>query len=516
MNLFQKLGKAALAKIGFTTHTGPEVHGGAENFEALRRTGFRGYVYFPNLKPQQRITRHTRHEMARRAAWLYENTGLGKMLIDKTALHEAGNGIWPKPRTRNTEWNRLVADRFHDTWGEARLFDVEGVLSYYSAQMSIRRQIKLIGDHFGVLAREEGGMARMKFYAGNQIENATNPRLKDQSQWRDGFRLSPQGRIMQVRVLDPEDAGKFTDIPGEYVQHYHDHLWTGQRRGMSMLHHAASKMLTIDDILFYEQQGVKLTSQIGYVLTVPDEGSTGPSINLPGAERSEVSEGADGTKLTIQKIFEQGSVIPQLPPGFKLETFKSDRPGSSFTGFLDYLVRDVTLGSPYSAEFLYFIANIGGAVVRFVLDEAQARIDEVQDNQLIAQFCRPAYKYWLWHEMQRGAVEYPGDDWYRHDMMRPRKVTVDKGREGKLDDDRFASGKIGPRQYYAPMGVDEEDVEEDAIRSVARKKRRIAEIAAEEGVELTYDEVFSANKSAPPQPPEPEEEEEPPKKKPTK
>jgi hypothetical protein len=163
---------------------------------------------------------------------------------------------------------------------------------------------------------------------------------------------------------------------------------------------------------------------------------------------------------------------------------------------------------------LWFLAGIGGAPMRFILEDAQSRINDIRENVLKPQFCRRFYIFWLWHEMKARRLTYPGDDWWRVDWITPKLITVDKGREGRLDDDRLATGKCSPRLYYGELGLDEEEVEDDIIDAAFRRYRKVEQRSKDEEVPLTYRDIFlpppgSAAAVAPEPEPDPEDDEEP-------
>jgi hypothetical protein len=56
--------------------------------------------------------------------------------------------------------------------------------------------------------------------------------------------------------------------------------------------------------------------------------------------------------------------------------------------------------------------------------------------------------------------------------------------------DLMQRGQISPQRYYALQGLDADTQDADIIRFAARRKKLIAEIAKEEGVELTVADVF--------------------------
>jgi hypothetical protein len=66
------------------------------------------------------------------------------------------------------------------------------------------------------------------------------------------------------------------------------------------------------------------------------------------------------------------------------------------------------------------------------------------------------------------------DDWWKHKLMSDADKSVDIGREGKLYDDRVATGKMSIDSYHALGGEDAADVEDE---NTGRIKERMAKLA---------------------------------------
>jgi hypothetical protein len=129
------------------------------------------------------------------------------------------------------------------------------------------------------------------------------------------------------------------------------------------------------------------------------------------------------------------------------------------------------------------------------------------------QFCVRFWRYALWHFIRNGDLPYPGDDWFRVSFVPPQKTSVDIGRDGKLRLELVRAGLLSRRQYFNELGRDSDTETEDIIRDVARRKKAIERISAEEGIELTESEVFPPAPGAANQYPAEKPEEEKPQKK---
>jgi hypothetical protein len=273
----------------------------------------------------------------------------------------------------------------------------------------------------------------------------------------------------------------------------------GQTRGLSAFSKFAEKLFTIDDIVRAEANGALMRARIAYALTTPsDNGGGGPTLQVPGTNSSETVQNPDGSQFQIQRIrFTDGESmdVPELPAGYDLKMVESGRPGPNLVAFWNELKEDIALATKYTPEFIAFMARSGGAVTRFFLEDAQMQINDVRLNQLEPQFAHRYYIFNLWQRIKGGQFDRLDggvpDDWWRYEMHYPKLITVDKSKDARIDDGRLDTGKMSPNEYFGQLGLDCEEVEDMVIRGYYRRRRRVVEIAEEEGVPpANPDDVF--------------------------
>lgn len=455
---------------------------GEHAFDAARRMKHRGYFFFPDLEPSAQMPRWTRVEINKKVNWLYNNVGAVRMVVDGLSLDEVDTGIWPKATTSNSKFNKAVTDDFHEQWGELKVFDLAAQENFYSAQFAIRRNIRLYGDMFGLLARPrvDGGLPAMSFVPMWGVGNANTP--ADQSAWEDGVLKNAQNRAVKYRILKTRDGKEWEDFEAQDVQHYHDAFWPGQVRGMSGLASVARKLFTIDDIEKAESAGFRLRSRIAYAITRSDEDDGAPPV-LPGAGEVETVEASDGAQLEIQKIVSSAGdevSVANLPAGYEVKLLESAK-ATSGGEFITSLMRDVAYSQLYPPEWVFFVSGLGaGTVFRGVQNRVQRVINSIREFQLIPQFVKPAYVFWLWQRIKAGAYEDVGvpPDWWRRKFITPGLMTVDLAREGALFDRRLESGKMSPARYHGIQGEDDDEVEDEIIAAFIRRQRKLEEARA--------------------------------------
>ncbi len=466
-------------------------------FEAAKRQGFKGYFYFPTLEPSDQMPQFTREETARKINWAYNNIGAIKAVIDGTALDEAGTGLWPKPTTSNPKFNRAVKDRFEAQWGKPKTFHAAGEETFYSAQFLIRRSIRMYGDMFAqFLMSGEGAPApSMHFISMWQCSNASTNTPQDK--WRDGIMSNRLNRSLKFRFVTNPEKTAYRDVSADEVHHLHDPFLNGQKRGISGLAQVARKIFSIDDIERLETAGVKLRTHHAYVIETKQSGDdSGPTL-LPGTGVVEEEVQEDGSKVLVQKLTSQtGEEVAVFEPadGKTVKVVESNKTSESKSWKAE-LLTDVAHATLYPPKYIFGIGGMLGTEVRLEQGKVQRVIDHYRYNQLIPQFVTPAYESWLWDNIENGKFDdieggIPAD-WFRHDVICPKDMSLDPGRDGRLYDERLATGKISASHYQASLfGKDDEEVDDEIILTAIRRKKRTAELAKAEGVEITAEEIF--------------------------
>jgi capsid protein len=460
-------------------------------FEAAQPSLNRGIVWIPTTDPKRELTAYTRMQILRLARWLYNNAPQATYIVEHLAQRAIGTGIVAQPKTSNTAWNKKVDQYFEDrNCAEAWAFDAGAQVNFYTAQSLILRQVIIDGDFFAQFLKTREGAARVRFIGGESV-GAGSSSLGNVSEYtHDGVLLDQFGAPTSFIVGGQE-------IASDQMLHFRHIRRHGQPRGVSWLHSVIPNLRDISEIDGSVKGAYKAGAQIGYMITSNEAAKIGLGAGLK-ATTNEVGE------LTTSDL-PNGILIPRLKPGEKLEAFKNDIPGETYGPVMKKMHADVAFGIGLPPEAMMIGTGLAGTEQRAVLEIAQNFLERLQ-QQVIDQFCRPFYKYWLWHEMQAGRLEYPGDDWWRHEWLAPRKITVDSGRDARAYSEQLDKGHLSPTRYFNMLGLRATEEEDDVIDTFLRRKAKC------EALGLNISEVFPNSVSrgiAAQQPAEPDDDEQP-------
>lgn len=442
----------------------------------------RMWVYSPTLDAQKELTSGSRQELLKKAQWLYNNSGLAGGAVDKIA--RLVGPLQPQARTLDEKWNRLAEQSFGDACRNAAFgVDVAGFVNFDQAVPLLVRQMAIAGDVFWQRITSNSGRGLFRIIPG---ENVGSPVGKEEEGWVDGVQVGKLGKPIRYRVLKAPASQDYNDIRAEDMGgHVRRAYRVGYTRAPSWLARAANTLQDMAEYLAFEKQSAKIGASMAMVITSPEAGQIGLGSSLVKGQSSSSQQ-----PMTVDAMT-NGSIIPQLKPGEKVESLINNHPSGNMQQFLSTLKEEISVGLGFSSQFLFDSTDAGGANQRWILEEAAGAIDEIRD--IITQsFAAPFWRFWIWQEIQAGRLQMPNDgsDWWRVDFTPPARLSVDFAREGRLMSDLLLRGQISPQRYYALQGLDADTQDADIIRFAARRKKLVQEIAKEEGVELTTSDVF--------------------------
>lgn len=468
-----------------------------ESFEGARAGGYRGYIFLPGgLNTEKTMRQMTRHKIAERNVWAYNNIPEMRAIIDGLAIDEIDTAIWPKARTSNPVFNKAATTRFDEENKEPRTFDLRKTDNVYSGEFLMRRTCRLIGDLFGQLVRPFTPLAspKMGFLPGYQCTSDGTD-----SAVREGIRFDEFDAPAAYRFAKPKKEGQaqqYVELAADDVLHFHDPFLGDQIRGISTLAPVTRQMFSMDDIDRAETAGQLLRSRVAYAVETvgSDEGEIP---KLPGTVAVEVIKHKGGGKTIIQKVMSRdGNEVDVFTPpsGMKIKTLESNRGGA--IDFRQFLAGGMMYCTVYPPEWILKLMGLSqGTVARVVQNRVQKIANFYRAMQVDYQFMQRWYRYWLWQRIKAGVFDGVAggvpDDWWAHKVLYPRDMSVDLGRDGRLYDDRVMRGNMSPVDYHALAGRDDEDVDEEIIDSAIRRRELLTKKLAEHpGVEIEYREVF--------------------------
>jgi capsid protein len=406
-------------------------------FESANWSPRRGSV--PGAAPtdsRNELTPSVRTELVRKSRYLHKNSGFMRELVANMAIYSTGDGIRVQAQSPQPDWNR-AAEIYFALWS-ARC-EVTRRLSFEECQALVCRGMDIDGEYFIHKTRDAEGEPRIQLIESHRIGD--NFGSKDTI---DGVGLDAWGAPIFYRVL--EDHGKGRDLPAEAILHIHEPEWAGGVRSHPTIQHSINHVLDEMELLALEKHAVKDNADVSRILKtargeIDDNGDF--------VVGSTAGSGEPSDPVSLQKIV--GGKLVALKPDESLDSFQSNRPSPTFTGFLEHLRRDSALGIiPF--EFAADSSKVGGAGVRLVVAKADRRFS-FRQMILERRLIRPVWTYVIGDAIERGILS-PTEGWWKICTVPPKRVTVDAGREAQQNRADVEMGLKTLSDHFQELGAD--------------------------------------------------------------
>ncbi len=452
-------------------------------YEGSRWSPNRSWIWFPLQDAKHDLDRFTRYELNKHARYLYKNSTLIRGLIARLVTLTVGSGFHPVFKSiKNPDW-ALKAQ----AWWEKRKKNIHLThrCSFSQYQRAIARARFVDGEAFSI--KTFSNRTYQDCVQGVESDrcssmadaSATNDNAASKV---DGIDLDGDGAVAAYYFR----GASHTYTADEVVHHYTPGR-VGQYRGETILAAAINTARDVDDILALEKQSVKNASSRKDVIET-NSGEIDPEMarllrygpNQPGGQFPTIFSlpEDDRTKSDYYRIgFGADSVV--LKAGDKYSLVKPDRPGSAWTGFMEFLSNTICLSTEMPPSVILPI-DVGGTDIRRDLDIAQRVVGPWQYD--IACELEEIVMYLAEGEIYDGALTGAPDDWTLTWHF-PQKINVDRSKV--LDDLKLVqAGLMSWEEFHGRYSVDGDAYELAVINEAKRRKKRIEDAGFENMLEF--------------------------------
>lgn len=405
----------------------------------------------------------TRRTMLSRARWLFNNFGLAKGAVRDMARYSVGSGIVPQSQITD-EKKRQAYEAYFRQW--SGICEITGRLTFNELLAMASVSVDVDGD-FGVLLTEtKNGYAQLQTIESHRIK-ADNTAAQNNY---DGVKIDANGRVISYTVSEGAKEDSFREIPANSFHLLAELDRADELRGKTRFHAAINRLRDVWEVLEAETAGIKLNSKVALALKTKQQG------NKFFGKQSTQGDVASG-QMTVEQVFD-GAIV-NLLDGEDLWAHTSDRPSPTFTGYLDFLIRDIAVGLGLPPEFVWNPDKLGGTGNRFILEKAARRFAERQ--QLLIKFATRVWGYVVSKGVKRGDIP-ASDEWWKVRWQTPSKITVDVGREAQQNREDILLGIRTEQEDAAERGVDIDDLRAQRKSEATQRITDAQDIATETGV----------------------------------
>jgi capsid protein len=377
-----------------------------------------------------------RAELVRKSRYMHKNSGFVRELVANMAIYSTGDGIRVQAQSPDQAWNR-AAEAYFAMWSSR--CEVTRRFSFEECQALVCRGMDIDGEYFIHKTRDSQGEPRIQLIESHRVGDKFGSQ-----ETIDGVGLDSWGAPIFYRML--EDNGIHNDLPAASILHIHEPEWAGGVRSHPTIQHSINHVLDEMELLALEKHAVKDNADVSRILkTARGEIDDSNDFMVGGAAIG--TENSD--PVSLQRIV--GGKLIALKPDESLDSFQSNRPSPTFTGFLEHLRRDSALGMiPF--EFAADSSKVGGAGVRLVVAKADRRFS-FRQMILESRLIKPVWAYVIGDAIARGSLP-PIPGWWKISTVPPKRVTVDAGREAQQNRSDVEMGLKTLSDHFNEQGAD--------------------------------------------------------------
>ena len=266
--------------------------------------------------------------------------------------------------------------------------------------------------------------------------------------------LSTMNTEHRLNTILKSRGDTFREVDTENVLHIYDSERAGLGRGLPWVYHGVNQGIDIVDLLGLEKRASKVHAAFAATMKTRS-----------GAFGDSSFGKKDKVDPNFEKIF--GGNTIHLEPDEEVNLLRSDRPNADLIKLLDYLGRDAVVGAGLSPEFIWDMSEMGGANTRYILADVEILLKVIR-RIVIDKFCIHFRRLVLASAMDRGELPICKDpNFDSATWQTPPSLTVDRGRDGKLNIELVRNGMMSLNQYWSEQGYDPRKMRKQCIREIA-------------------------------------------------
>lgn len=415
---------------------------------------------------------------AHRAGYFARNNPYVAAAVSSLVGNAVGTGI--KPRSRHPDPQvRQTLHALWDRWVDQA--DASGMADFYGQQALGVRAMVESGEAFALL--RDGSLAdglavplMVEMIDREQVPLDRFAELHQQARVRAGIEFDQAGRRAAYHVLTARPGDPFAPlaglsyqtvrVPAENICHLFQPLAVGQLRGLTWLAPVLLRLHELDQ--FEDASLVKAKVAALFAGFIRD---------LDGTAAGQASAGTNINGI-LQLGMEPGSLVP-LPSGADI-TFSDPAEFKEYDSFVKNHIRAIAmgLGVPYE-NVSGDLVGVTYSSIRAGLVEFRRKVEQLQHNVVVFQFCRPVWRRFVRnaalsgglpaHDFETNPAPYLAVDW-----LPPRFDYVDPKKDVEAEISAINARLKSRSQSIAERGYDAEEVDAQiaAETSLANDVRR--------------------------------------------
>lgn len=403
---------------------------------------------------------------------LFLNMGILRACVLQKADYSVGEAWLPSYIGTNPEQGRAVARFMHDVWFPQ--CDVRGgVFDWWKLLELTSIAIDRDGDIFWILIKGDDGFPRIQLIPSHRCYNKESGTTVESGPYRgyrivDGVIYYASGRPAAYRFdLGKDGKEKFVEIPASDVIHVYDPTHCEQGRGLPALTHALESMKM--SLLSTEDERIRQQIVSRLHLTVFNP-SGGPDLDDPGAFLSASSSAVPDFST---EFFPGGVKYMPSDGQSRIEQMKHENPGPVWESFHDRLYRDAIIPI---WSYNVWKGSGQGTDARAEIMKCRRFVTKRQSILWYPAKRAFAWAYSIFAQSKRVPLVQSPTAWH---FSYPPRLTVDDGRESKMELDELLTGSRNLSEILEARGLTEDEFLEKRAWSAAKRTAIAAKVSEE-------------------------------------
>ena len=411
---------------------------------------------------------------------LFTNMGVPRACILQKADYSVGEAWLPSYLgTQDSEQGKFVTNFMQSVW-YPQCDTRGGIFDWWKLLELTSIGIDRDGDVFWLMVKGDDGFPRIQLIPGHRCTTSgkNNYYEKDKVQNGDfagleiidGIIYYASGKPAAYRfIIGKGDNERIIDVPASDVIHMFDPTHTEQGRGLPAFTHALESLKM--SLLSTEDERVRQQIISRLHLTIFNEGGS-PDLDDPKTELIGAANG-NGNGNFSTKQFPGGVMYMPSEGGQRIEQMKHDNPGPVWESFQDRINRDAII--PVWSYSVWKSAGQGTAE-RGEIVKCRRFVTKRQGQLWYAATRAFAWAYSVFAEQGRLPILKAPTKW---DFSKPPRLSVDDGRESKMELDEVRTGTRNISEVLEARGLNEEEFITQRARSVWMRKYKAQKVAEE-------------------------------------
>jgi len=376
---------------------------------------------------------------------LVANFGPAKAAIQDKAMYAVGRAWLPFYTGEDQRWGDAMAEKLVTEWYP--ICDYNGRYDFQTGLYLDSVSIDRDGEAFVLLTEHESGYPALQRIPSYQVGSRfRHPTTEGQTKEHEGIITTLEGRLIKYRLLG-EGAEQDVIVPSYAMMQLFEPEWVEQSRGWPVFSHGINQLSSALTVNGYEELASLAASAISLI---EHNEIGGPDPNDPTALLSG-GVTTDGVKTPTTETL-GGGLYRYFKSGTnsKLEILKPDRPGDAWESFQDRLMRFILTGVwPY--ELCWKSSELVTPAVRLKIGQAMRIVEDRQ--ALLRPLARRAVQYTIskWRDSKR--IGPLPNDWYKWDFTMPTKLSIDHGRDARVEREAYEAGLMTMHDILTPHSI---------------------------------------------------------------